>query len=138
MFRLRKLGGGSEAEALMTRVGFAFRSLAYVPLLGVLVFAPPFLCSGEKCQPSDIANSGLTVSLLLGLLAAVGWVGFVFIRVYRERATKVFVDMGETSRGVLLVVVGLAIAAVLVMALSAPTSGAEDQALGGTQFLPIE
>ena len=120
MFRLRKLGDGPAADTLLTKVGFAFRCLAFVPLLGLLVFVPPFLCSGANCQPADFANAGLTMSLLLGLLAAGTWVWFVFGRVFASAAPKVFLELTDRDKGVLLAAVGLAIAALLVMALSRP------------------
>lgn len=121
MFRLRKLGNGTDAaEALMTKIGFAFRCLAYVPLLGVLVFVPPFLCSGDRCQPADFANGGLTLSLVFGLLAAFVWVCFVFSRVYGARATKVFVGMSSPDRMLLLPSVIFAVAALLLMMANQP------------------
>lgn len=115
MFRLRKLGNGTEAAgSLLTKIGFAFRSLAYVPLLLLLVFVPPFLCDGANCQPADFANSGLLVSLILGLIAAVLWVGFVFSRVYTSDAEKLFASLVNRDR---ILLVSATVAAVLALAL---------------------
>ena len=120
MFRLRKLGDGAESVALRTKVGFAFRSLAYVPLLGLLVFIPPFRCGGPNCQPGDFSSSALTMSLVLGLLASALWVSFVFDRVYQARAPKLLVDLADRERILLGVVIAIAAGSILLMLFGQP------------------
>lgn len=118
----RKKGQKSTKWRRLTT--FLGLTLLWVPLFVMLLGLPLLECDSidreAACGAEQIANSGLTASLILGLISFGLWVGFLLDRMYLTPSAKVFGSIRGQDKALLGAAVGVGMVAFVVMVFSQP------------------